>query len=305
MKTLRSFLFIPGDSEKKLAKADGFPADALVLDLEDSVAPARKPVARQMVRAFLDARRGPRRSELWIRINPLSTPDILADLAAIVGGSPDGILQPKTNGPRDVERLSHYLDALEHRDGVEAGRIRILSIATETAVAPFRLGDYAGFPLPRLAAMTWGAEDLSSAIGAATNKGADGNWDAPYMMVRSACLLAAHAAGVQAVDTLYGDFRDAEGLRKSCDLARRQGFTGRIAIHPDQVDIINEMFSPSEADISHAERVVAAFDAAGGAGTVGLDGEMLDIPHLNLARRILAMRDENARRQAGVKAEGN
>jgi citrate lyase beta subunit len=166
MKQIRSILFIPGDSEKKLGKADGFRPDALVLDLEDSVVPARKAIARDMVREFLAARPERPRSQLWVRINPIDHPDVLADLAAIVGARPDGIMQPKANGPEDVARLSYYLDALEARDGVPAGHVRILPVATETAIAPFRLGDYATAKLPRLMGLTWGAEDLSSAIGA-------------------------------------------------------------------------------------------------------------------------------------------
>jgi citrate lyase subunit beta/citryl-CoA lyase len=291
MTNIRSILFIPGDSDKKLGKADGFRPDALVLDLEDSVVPARKAVAREMVRAFLDARPERPRTQLWVRINPIDHPEVLADLAAVVGGRPDGIMQPKANGPADVAQLSYYLDALEARDGVPAGHIKILPVATETAVAPFRLGDYAGAKLPRLMGLTWGAEDLSSAIGAATNKDASGEWDFTYRMVRSACLLAAHAAGVEAIDTLYADYRDPEGLRASCALARQQGFTGRIAIHPDQVDIINESFSPSEADVAHAKRVLAAFAAEPDAGTVGLDGKMIDIPHLKQAQRLLALHE--------------
>jgi citrate lyase subunit beta/citryl-CoA lyase len=171
---------------------------------------------------------------------------------------------------------------------VRAGQIKILPVATETARAPFSLGDYAKLAPLRLIGLTWGAEDLSSAIGAATNKDETGAWDEPYRMVRSLCLLAAHAANVQAIDTLYGDYRDEAGLRRSCAIARRQGFTGRIAIHPDQVQAINESFSPSPDEVAHARRVIAAFEAQPGAGTVGLDGLMLDIPHLRLAQRILA-----------------
>jgi len=286
---VRSVLFIPGDSEKKLAKADDFAADAIVLDLEDSVAPARKPVAREMVREFLHARSGERKSQLWVRINPLDHPDVLQDLVRTIGGCPDCIMQPKTDGPQDVERLSHYLDALEAREGIEPGRVKIHSISTETAVAMFTLGEYAEARLPRLVSMNWGAEDLSSAIGAAGNKGADGDWDFPYQIVRTQFLFAAHAAGVQAMDTLFADYRDDEGLRRSCELARRQGFTGRIAIHPAQVDIINESFSPSEADVAHAHRLVAAFAAEPDAGTIGLDGKMYDIPHLNQAKHVLAL----------------
>jgi citrate lyase subunit beta / citryl-CoA lyase len=289
MTNIRSILFIPGDNERKLSKADSFAADALILDLEDSVAPARKLIAREIVRAFLDARNAARRTQLWVRINPLNHPGVLQDLAAVVGGRPDGIMQPKTNGPRDVERLSHYLDALEARDGVAAGHVKVMPVTTETAVAPFRLGDYANFSLPRLVALTWGAEDLSSAIGASTNKGPNGDWDFPYQVVRAACLFASHAAGVQAIDTLYGDYRDPNGLRASCDLARRQGFTGRVAIHPDQLDIINKAFSPSEEDVARARRIVAAFEAEPDVGTIGLDSEMLDLPHLNRARRLIAI----------------
>jgi citrate lyase subunit beta/citryl-CoA lyase len=285
----RSFLFIPGDSEKKLGKADGAGADALILDLEDSVAPANKAGARDMVRDFLLARpRSGRTSELWVRINPLDTDLALGDLAAVVQGAPDGLMLPKANGPEDVRTLSHYLDALEVQAGVEAGSIGILPVATETAIAPFRLGDYATAGLQRLAGITWGAEDLSAAVGASTNLDASGNWALTYRMVRSLTLLAAHAAGVPAIDTLFVDFKDDEGLRESCRAARGEGFSGRIAIHPAQVDGINASFTPSDEEVAHARRVIAAFDAAPGAGTVGLDGKMLDIPHLKQARGVLA-----------------
>jgi citrate lyase subunit beta/citryl-CoA lyase len=285
----RSFLFIPGDSEKKLGKADGAGADALILDLEDSVAPANKAGARDMVRDFLLARpRSGRTSELWVRINPLDTDLALGDLAAVVQGAPDGLMLPKANGPEDVRTLSHYLDALEVQAGVEAGSIGILPVATETAIAPFRLGDYATAGLQRLAGITWGAEDLSAAVGASTNLDASGNWALTYRMVRSLTLLAAHAAGVPAIDTLFVDFKDDEGLRESCRAARGEGFSGRIAIHPAQVDGINASFTPSDEEVAHARRVITAFDAAPGAGTVGLDGKMLDIPHLKQARGVLA-----------------
>jgi len=286
---IRSFLFVPGDSEKKLGKADGSGADALILDLEDSVSPPNKATARDLVAAFLNARpKGKRASQLWVRVNPLDTGMILGDLVAIVAGAPDGIMLPKANGPEDVRTVSHYLDALETQAGVEAGSIRILPVATETAVAPFHLGDYATAGLKRLAGLTWGAEDLSAAIGASTNVDASGEWALPYRLVRSLTLLAAHAAGVQAIDTLYVDFHDEEGLRASCRAARAEGWSGRLAIHPAQVAAINESFMPSAAEVDHARRVIAAFDAAGGAGTVALDGKMLDIPHLKQARNVLA-----------------
>jgi citrate lyase subunit beta/citryl-CoA lyase len=288
MSKLRSFLFIPGDSEKKLAKADGCGADALILDLEDSVAPANKPAARERIPAFLRARpKGRRSSELWVRINPLDTDLALTDLAAIVAAGPDGLMLPKANGPEDVLRLSHYLDALETQGGVPLGAIKILPVATETAIAPFRLGDYAKAGLARLAGLTWGAEDLSAAIGASSNLEASGQWALTYRMVRSLCLLAAHAAGVQAIDTLYVDFRDDAGLRTASRAARAEGFSGRIAIHPAQIPGINESFSPSAEEIEHAHRVIAAFEAAPGAGAVGLDGKMIDIPHLKQAKGVL------------------
>jgi citrate lyase subunit beta/citryl-CoA lyase len=212
----------------------------------------------------------------------------LGDLAAIAQGAPDGIMQPKIDGPADVRRLSHNLDAFEAAHAIDAGTIGILPVATETARAPFALGEFAGAGLTRLAGLTWGAEDLSAAVGASTNRDATGEWAFTYRMARSLTLLAAHAAGVAAVETLYADFRDDAGLRESCSAARAEGFNGRLAIHPGQVAAINECFMPSAAEIDHARRVVDAFDAAPGVGTVGLDGKMVDIPHLRQARRVLA-----------------
>lgn len=289
---LRSFLFIPGDSEKKLGKADECAADALILDLEDSVAPARKEAAREMVPAFLaDRAKDARRSQLWVRINPLDTPHALDDLAAVVAAAPDGIMLPKVNGPGDVAEVGHYLSALETAGGIERGSTRILPVATETAIAPFRLGDYAGAKLERLYGLTWGAEDLSSAVGASGNTDASGEWTLTYRMVRSLTLLGAHAAGVEAVDTLYVDFRNPDGLRQSCMGARSEGFSGRIAIHPAQVEIINQCFSPSPDEVDFARRVVDLFAANPDAGTLGLNGKMLDIPHLKQAQRTLAMHE--------------
>ena len=285
--SIRSFLFVPGDSERKLAKGLDAKADALILDLEDAVAQARKPLAREMVGEFLTAHAADRATKLWVRINPLAQGG-LDDLAAVARASPDGIVVPKTDGPADVQRLSHYLDILERRDDV-AAPIRILPVATETAKAPFRLGDYADVALPRLYGLTWGAEDLSSAIGASTNKDAAGDWAFTYQMVRSACLLAAKAAGLAAIETLYADFRDSDGLRASSVAAAQEGFTGRIAIHPAQVEVINAAFMPSEEAVLHARRVVAAFAAAPHSGAVGLDGMMLDMPHLKQAHHVLAL----------------
>ncbi len=291
---IRSFLFVPGDSERKLAKGKASAADALILDLEDAVAPARKPAARTMVAEYLAVHATDRTPELWVRINPLEEGG-LDDLAAVVRAAPDGIVVPKTNGPADVLRLGYYLDILERRDEV-ATPIRILPVATETARAPFRLGDYADVVLPRLYGLTWGAEDLSAALGASTNKDAAGDWAFTYRMVRSACLLAAKASGVEAVETLFADFRDPEGLREACTAAAQEGFTGRIAIHPDQIGVINTAFMPSEAAVAHARRVVAAFEEHPEAGAVGLDGMMLDMPHLKQARHVLALHAAHAAR---------
>jgi citrate lyase subunit beta/citryl-CoA lyase len=286
---LRSLLFVPADSERKLAKADGSGADALILDIEDSVAPENKPRARGLVAEFLMARpAGNRPSALWVRINPIDTALALADLAAVVKAAPDGLMLPKSGGPADVQRLSYYLDALEAQAGLSPGLIRILPVATETPLSPFRLGDYAGAGLSRLLGLTWGAEDLSAALGASTNLDQSGQWAFTYRMVRSATLLGAHAAGVQAIETLHADFRDDSGLRASCRAARAEGFTGRLAIHPAQVAAINESFLPSPEEIVHAGRVVDAFAANPGAGVVGLDGKMLDMPHLKQARAVLA-----------------
>jgi citrate lyase subunit beta / citryl-CoA lyase len=286
---LRSMLFIPGDSEKKLGKVDGCGADAVILDLEDAVAPENKALARQLVPAFMKERpRGTRRLQLWVRVNPFDTGMTLDDLAAVVPAAPDGIMQPKTNDPECLRRLSHYLDALEIAHGIERGSIKILPVATETAIAPFHLGDFATAGLDRLMGLTWGAEDLSTAIGASTNLDANGEWSFTYKMVRSMTLLAAHASGVQAIDTLFVDFKDDAGLRASCKAARAEGFTGRIAIHPAQVAGINESFMPSADEIAHAQRVLEVFAANPGSGTVGLDGRMIDIPHQKQAQRVLA-----------------
>ena len=282
---LRSMLFVPGDSERKLVKGAGSGADSLVLDLEDSVPFDRLPVARTMVREYLASHRDRSKQELWVRCNPLSTDKALPDIAAIAGGAPDGILLPKTTSATDVVTLDHYLSALEAREGVALGSIRIMAVATETPIALFTLGTFAGCS-PRLEGMTWGAEDLSSALGAATNRDAEGNLEFTYRLARSLCLAAAVAANVQPIDTVYTDFRDSEGLRKESRAALRAGFTGKIAIHPDQVPVINDAFTPTAEDIAYAKRVIEAF--ASGAGTVGLDGKMLDMPHLKQAQKVLA-----------------
>ena len=286
---LRSFLFIPGDSEKKLAKADDTGADAVIFDLEDAVAPDSKSAARELTAAALASRpRGQRVCQLWVRINPLDSGMAEDDLNAVIAGAPDGIMLPKADGPEDVATLSRLLDEMERAAGLAKGSIKILPLTTETAIAPFRLGDYAGSGLTRLYGLTWGAEDLAAALGASTNLGPDGKWAFSYQLVRSLCLMAAHATGVAAVETIYVDFRDTDGLRAACLAARSEGFSGRLAIHPAQVPVINAAFSPSPEEIAHAKRVIAAFEDSPGSGTVGLDGKMLDVPHLKSARHVLA-----------------
>ncbi|WP_431284522.1 HpcH/HpaI aldolase/citrate lyase family protein [Humitalea sp. 24SJ18S-53] len=288
MPNIRSWLFIPGDSDRKMSKADASGADAIVLDLEDSVAEHNRPIARQKIRAFLDERPPASRDyQIWVRINALDE-SALIDLAAVVGGVPDGIMQPKIDSPADVQTLSHYLDALEARDGVPAGHIKIAPVATETPAAPLRLGEFATVKISRLLAMNWGAEDLSAAIGAATNLAEDGRWALTFRWARSVMLLAAKSSGAQAVETVYVNFRDLDGLRATSRAAAREGFTGRVAIHPDQVAIINDAFAPSAEDIALAQRIVAVFEAQGGIGTIGIDGEMFDIPHLKRAVKLLA-----------------
>lgn len=280
----RSWLFAPGDSARKIDKARASGTDAVILDLEDAVAAANKPAARALVTAIL-AEGAP--MPLWVRINPLDTPDALADLAAVVGAGPAGIMLPKaTRSEADV--LHRYLEVLEVVSGRERGAIRLTVVATETAPALFGLGDYAG--TPRLAALTWGAEDSATALGASSNRDANGAYEFPYQLFRSLCLAGAAAAKVAAIETIHGDYRDLDGCAAVAVAARRAGFRGMMAIHPDQIAPINAAFAPSAADVARAEAIVALFAANPGAGTLGLDGEMLDLPHLRRAEAILAMR---------------
>ncbi|MBN8962418.1 MAG: CoA ester lyase [Rhizobiales bacterium] len=288
---LRSLLFVPADSERKFARAATVSADALILDLEDSVAPGRKAFARDVVRQLLNGET--RDWSFLVRINPFGTGLTLEDLAAVVRPGLDGILIPKVDGIEDVDLISHYVDALEVAAGIAPGHVKLVVVATETPAAMIGFSGYAR-KNRRLVAMTWGAEDLSAALGAITPREADGSWTFPYQVARAQCLFAAGAASAAALETLYVDFKDQEGLAESCKLARRDGFVGRIAIHPDQVATINACFTPSDDDIAHARRVVAAFDAQPDVGTVGIDGKMYDIPHLVAARRTLASVGEGA-----------
>jgi len=282
---MRSLLFVPADSERKLARGLESGADALILDLEDSVAAANRGVARLQAREFLLAH-GSERIRRYVRINPLASGLALDDLAATVPGRPDGILLPKCV-PEDVRTTDHYLSAFEAAAGAPVGAIRIVAIATETPAGVFALGGYAGVS-PRLEAITWGAEDLSAVIGG-SNRTIDGEYDGPYTLARSLCLLAASAADVIAIDTIYTDFRDDAGLKAESLAARRSGFAAKMAIHPAQLAAINEAFSVSAAEREWAERVIAAFAAQPDAGTLALDGKMIDKPHLVLAHRLLGL----------------
>ncbi|MEW4448340.1 CoA ester lyase [Qipengyuania sp. JC766] len=280
----RSWLFAPADSTKKMTKAADGEADIVLLDLEDSVAPANKESARDNVRDFLKDRADRRR--LWVRVNPLDGEWTVADLAAIMPSAPGGILLPKARGPADVATLDNYLTAFEAANGLDIGSTRVAALVTETPASMFTTGDYAGSP--RLAAMSWGAEDLSSALGAQEQWKPDGSYAHPYEMARTLCLYGAAAAGVAPIETIQADFRDLEGLRDRARRVRKAGFRGMLAIHPAQVPVINEAFTPSEEELAHARAVVDAFAASPGAGTVGLDGQMIDRPHLALAQALLA-----------------
>lgn len=284
---LRSMLFVPADSERKLEKSVDSKADALILDLEDSVAESRRPQARAMAAEHLAATRAGRNWKGFVRINPLNSPDALKDLAAVVGDGLEGIVLPKADGAADVLRLSHYLDVLEVRAGIAPQSIKLVVVATETAAGVLNLASYAA-KLPRLVGITWGAEDLSAVLGSISNREEDGELSHAYLMARSGALMASAAAEVPAIDTLYSDFRDAAGLERDCRNSRRRGFLGRIAIHPDQVDLINRCYSPSPEDVAFAHRIVAAFNEAQGTGVVGIDGKMYDRPHLVQAMKTLA-----------------
>ncbi len=279
----RSFLFVPADSERKLQKAGDVGADALILDLEDSVAPDARPDARAMAAEYI-----PGKPDVWVRINPLDAVDSAADLEAVMPSSPAGIVLPKPRNGADVAELSRRIDELEQCHGIPPGRTGIIALCTEVPEALLTLHSYIG-ATPRLSGLSWGAEDLSVAVGASANRDERGEWLPLFQMARNLCLLTASAVEVAAIDTVYTDFRDDEGLLRYAANARRDGFSGMLAIHPGQVEAINAAFVPSTAEVEHAERVVAAFDANPGAGTIGMDGKMLDRPHLVQAQRILAL----------------
>lgn len=283
----RSWLFAPGDSERKMEKATAGPADIVIFDLEDAVAEEEKPRAREMISAFLAAQPEQDRSRLWVRVNPLDGPHTLADLAAVIPSRPGGIMLPKSRGREDVELLNNYLSALEVSSGIEQGSTRVIVLVTETADAMFTTGTYKD--APRVVAVTWGAEDLADAVGASENRNPDGGYGFTYELARSLCLLGASAAGVAPIETIQGDFRDLEGLRARAEKVRRDGYRGMLAIHPAQVDVINEAFTPGAEEIAAAQEVVDLFAANPGVGTIGYKGAMLDRPHLARAQALLAL----------------
>lgn len=289
----RSFLFVPADSEKKLAKARDSSADALILDLEDSVQKQSKASARQLARDFLgdggDA-------DLWVRINALDTKDALDDLRQVMPAAPFGIVLPKSEGARDVNQLSMLIDVLEQESDLAVGQTSILPIVTERPAALFRLHEYAE-TTSRLYGLTWGAEDLSSVVGATSNRDDAGRWLPPYELARSLTLFAAASARVRAVDTVFTDFHNLDGLAHYAANARRDGFTGMLAIHPDQVVVINEAFMPSADEIERAQRIAELFTANPEAGVVSMDGEMIDRPHWLQAQRILELARRSDRKK--------
>ncbi|CAA9364641.1 MAG: Hydroxymethylglutaryl-CoA lyase [uncultured Microvirga sp.] len=285
---MRSLLFVPGDSARKLDKSLGSGADALILDLEDSVAPAGKAAARSTTAAFIQAaRRETSRPRLFVRVNGLTTGLIDGDLDAVMAAGPDGIMLPKTVGGPDLSHLGAKLAVREAEYGLDDGATTILAIATENARGVFALGTLAGAS-HRLAGVAWGGEDLAADLGAEANRDAAGGYTAPFRLARSLTLLAAAGAEVDAIDSVYTDFRDLAGLAAECRDARRDGFGAKMAIHPAQVPVINEAFTPSHDALVRARAIVALFAAAPGVGVVGLDGQMIDRPHLKQAERLLA-----------------
>ncbi len=282
---IRSWLFAPGDSARKIEKAIGSDADRIILDLEDSVALSAKPEARRMVAEALESA-GEGRARIWVRVNPLSSGLIADDLAAVMPARPGGIMLPKSESGADVAALDALIAPLD----AEPGSTGVHPLVTETAAAMFGTGSYRG--APRLAAMSWGAEDLADSIGAMGNTGPDGRYRPTYELARSLCLLGAAAAGVPAIETIMQDFRDLDGLRQRAEMVRRDGFRGMLAIHPDQVPVINAAFTPSADEVAEARMIVQLFAENPGMGTIAGPKGMLDRPHLSRAQQVLAQLDE-------------
>ncbi|MER8711054.1 CoA ester lyase [Mesorhizobium sp. M0228] len=284
---MRSLLFVPGDSEKKLEKGFGAGADVVIVDLEDSIAAQNKGLARDTAAHFISEHRHRTSSAIYVRVNDLSTGLTDDDLAALVPVKPDGIMLPKSNSGLDVQHLSAKLRVHEAESGLPDGAIKILPIITETAAGVLAAVTYAKASA-RLVGVTWGAEDLSAAIGARSTRDANGRYTDVFRFARTMTLLAANAAEVAAIDTVFPDFRDMAGFEAECAEAESDGFTGKMAIHPAQVPVINAAFTPSAQAVKNSLAIVEAFKAAGNPGVVGIDGKMYDRPHLKLAERLLA-----------------
>jgi len=287
-----SLLFVPADSERKLAKAADSGADALILDLEDAVAPERKPAARELARAFLQSPRSAASARLWVRINALNTADSRLDLAAIVDAGPCGLMVPKVDHPAALAALSEDLSTREAQAGIGPGTTRLIPLL-ESPGAILTAAGYLQTRLQRLSGVTWGAEDLAAALGVRSSRDADGEWNFALRSARLQCLLVARALSIDAIETVTTDLKNLDALRAECLRARAAGFTGKLAIHPDQVGVINDAFQPSPAELQHARRVIAAFEKVPGAGAVALDGTMLDIVHLQAAQRLVGGRKES------------
>ena len=290
---VRSWLFVPGDSEKKLAKAASTGADVLILDLEDSVAGSNKAAARAMTADWLTAHRAQvtdgKRPGRWVRINALDSRLWREDLQAVLPGGPDGILLPKSAGPESIQQLSAEIYELESRSGLAPNSVKIMPLVSETPLAAMTIPAYVGASMPRLVGLTWGAEDLSAAIGATRKRDQDGRWTDAFRFARTQTLLAAHARGVMAIDTLHADFADLTGLKRAAEESRADGFSGMLAIHPAQIEVINQAFTASDEELAEARAIVAAFKASPEAGALQIDRRMIDLPHYKLALRVLGI----------------
>ncbi len=282
----RSLLFVPGDSERKLAKSLDSAADALILDLEDAVAAGRKPAARELVRAFLKSPRSGACAQSWVRINGLNTADSGLDLEAIVAARPYGLMVPKVDHPSELIELDEALSTLEAHAGIEPGSTRLIPLL-ESPAAVLTAADYLRTPLKRLSGISWGAEDLGAALGVRSLREANGAWKFILESARVQCLLVARALQIDAIDTVTTDFNNTDALREDCVISYAAGFGGKLAIHPAQVGVINGVFQTSAEELDHAWSVIAAFEAAPGSGAVSLNGTMIDIAHLRAARRLL------------------
>jgi citrate lyase subunit beta / citryl-CoA lyase len=282
---MRSMLFVPGDRPERFAKAISSGADAVIFDLEDAVTAATRPQARRDVASFLGTAARP--VPLWVRINPVQADDALPDLAAIVAAKPDGVVLPKARSGADLQHLHHWLEALEAQHGQAPGSIRVLALITETATALVNAATFSN-PPGRVVAYSWGAEDLAADIGASSNRVPDGEFEFTFRLARSSCLLMAAAAGVAAFDTTDIEFRDVDAVGRRAQAARRDGFSGKLAIHPAQVEPIHVAFAPSDDEVRWARRVIELMNSAQGPGAAALDGKMIDRPHLRQAERIIA-----------------